>query len=87
MTHPPAPLEPRDDGRRTRAEHIAWCKSRALQYADAGDTAGALASLTSDLRKHPDTEDHGAILLGTMLAAAGGLDTPHEMREWIEGVQ
>lgn len=36
----------------TRADHLAWCKQRALQYVDAGDLTGAYASMTSDLGKH-----------------------------------
>lgn len=69
----------------TRAEHMAWCKQRALQYVDAGDLGQALDSLTSDLRKHPDTREHNAIILGTMLAMNGHLNTAQKMREWIEG--
>jgi len=69
----------------SRSEHLAWCKQRALEYVDAGDVPQALASLMSDLRKHPGTEDHGAIELGMMLAMNGHLSTEREMREWIEG--
>lgn len=70
----------------TRAEHIAWCKARALRYVDAGDVNNAFASLTADLRSHPETENHPAMELGMMLLMAGHLRTPHEMREWIHGV-
>jgi hypothetical protein len=70
----------------TRAEHLAWCKARALQYVDAGDMGGAFASLTADLRLHPETADHAATELGAMLLFAGHLNTPHAMREWINGV-
>jgi hypothetical protein len=70
----------------TRAEHLAWCKQRALEYVDAGDPTQALASLTSDLRKHKETKGHSAIELGMMLAMSGHLDTQAKMREWIEGV-
>lgn len=38
-----------------RDEHVAWCKTRALAYVDAGDLNNAFASMCSDLRKHPDT--------------------------------
>jgi len=41
----------------TRAEHLAWCKERALAYVEQGDLNNAFASLISDLRKHPETED------------------------------
>lgn len=69
----------------TRAEHIAWCKERALQYVDAGDTDQAFASVASDLRKHEETVDHGALTLGSMLFG-GHLSTPAKMREFIEGI-
>lgn len=71
----------------TRAEHIAWCKQRALEYVDAGDLDGALASLTSDLGKHPDTAGHAAIGLGFMQQVAGFLRSERDVRAWIEGVQ
>jgi len=69
----------------SRAEHLAWCKQRALQYVDSGDTANAFASLVSDLRKHPETEDHAAAELGMMLMMSGHLSTEKDMREFIEG--
>ena len=69
----------------SRAEHVAFCKQRALEYDDAGDLVNALNSLTSDLSKHKETQHHAAIVLGTMLAMRGDLDTPEQMREWIEG--
>lgn len=69
----------------TRTEHMAWAKERALEYVDAGDLTNAFRSLTSDLQKHPDTADHGAIELGMMLLMAGHLSTTHDMRDFIEG--
>jgi len=42
----------RDD---TRAEHLAWCKERALEYLDEGDVQQAFASFASDMSKHPET--------------------------------
>jgi hypothetical protein len=41
----------------TRDEHLAWCKKRALEYVDAGDLTNAVASMGSDLKKHPDTDN------------------------------
>src|SRR6476660_9902729 len=41
----------------TRDEHLAWCKRRALEYVDAGDLTRAVASMTSDLKTHPDTDN------------------------------
>jgi len=69
----------------SRAEHLAWCKERALQYVDSGDLNNAFASLISDLRKHPETEGHAAAELGMMLLMAGHLSTEKDMREFIVG--
>lgn len=41
--------------------------------------------MASDLRKHPDTEDHAGVQLGMMLMVGGQLNTPAEMRKWING--
>ena len=68
----------------TRAEHLAWCKQRALEYIGINN-GDALASMLSDLGKHPDTNGHTAISLGVMMAAAGQLDNDDEMRKFIEG--
>lgn len=69
----------------TRAEHLAWCKKRALQYCDAGDPRQAFASIMSDIRKHPETENHGGIKLGAMMFFGGHLETPEQVRKFIEG--
>lgn len=68
-----------------RQEHVEWCKDRALQYVDAGDLYQAFTSMASDLGNHPDTENHPAIELGTMMLMSGQLTTPQKMREFIEG--
>ena len=40
-----------------RAEHIKWCKQRAHEALDySGVPADGVASMLSDLRKHPETE-------------------------------
>lgn len=70
-----------------RAQHLAWAKKRALEELDRGSTTNALASMISDLRKHPETE--GSSEIGGMLMAGlllgGGLRTPEDVRKWIEG--
>jgi hypothetical protein len=74
----------------TRAEHLAWCKERALAELDAGGPlaqANALASITSDLRKHPDTAGHAAIVLTTQFTMAGDLQGDEQIREWLDGIQ
>lgn len=62
-----------------------WCKQRALQYCDTGDVNQAYASMASDLRKHPETANHGAVELGMMMLASGHLNSPEEMRKFIKG--
>ena len=69
----------------TRADHLAWCKERALAYVDQGDLSNAFASLISDLRKHPETEHHAAAEIGMMLTITGHLDTAKDMRDFING--
>lgn len=69
----------------TRQEHVEWCKSRALELVEAGDVAGALASMTSDLSKHPETRGHSGVELGMMLMMGGHLSTPAAMRKFILG--
>ena len=71
----------------TRAEHLAWAKERALEYVDAGELGSAHASLTSDLRKHPELRDHPAPELWMLGALAGGMDTAGEVRRFIEEIQ
>lgn len=70
----------------TRAEHIAWCKERALEYLDAGDIQNAFVSMLSDLRKHPDTENHPGGTLGAgLVLTPGWIQNSSEVRRWIEG--
>ena len=69
----------------SRAEHLAWCKKRALEYVDAGDLTNAFASMGSDLEKHPETAKHAGIELGMMLLVFGHLSTRDKMAEFIEG--
>lgn len=68
-----------------RSEHLQWCKDRALEYVENGDTKNAIASMTSDMSKHEELADHLALELGMMLLLGGHLSTTHQMREWIIG--
>ena len=70
-----------------RAEHLAWAKGRALQELEAGSTTTALASIQSDLRKHPELADHTGLGLMMALAMGGHLTTHSEVREFIEGLR
>jgi hypothetical protein len=73
----------------TRAEHLAWCKQRAhdeLEHGNGTEAIGnAWASMASDLTKHPETQTHIAIGLGTMMLAGGQLSTEAEMAKFIDG--
>lgn len=71
----------------TRAEHLQWAKTRALEYVTAGDLSQAFASLGSDLGKHPELAGARQLNadLGAQLFFAGHLKTPEKMREWING--
>jgi len=66
-----------------RAEHLAWCKQRALEYVQRGDLTQAFTSLVSDLGKHPKTRDSAdiAVELGGRLLLAGHLSTARQMEE------
>lgn len=65
----------------TRAEHLAWCKQRALEYLPDNPTE-AFTSMASDLGKHKETRGHPAIELGTMLLMTNNIG---DMRKFIEG--
>ena len=69
----------------TRDEHLAWCKQRALAYADAGNISDAVASMGSDLEKHPETAGHAGTKLGIGLLIAGLMTDREECRRWING--
>lgn len=67
----------------TRAEHIAACKLRALEYCDRGDLANALSSMLSDLSEHDETRDHVGIKLAAIFLV-NGINEP-AIRRWIDG--
>jgi hypothetical protein len=71
----------------TRQEHLQWCKDRAMEYAKAGDNQQALASMLSDLGKHPETAPSlkSCGPLGMMLMVSGQLSTRQEMENFIKG--
>jgi hypothetical protein len=67
----------------TRDEHLAWAKARALEYLDRGDIREAVASMLSDLSKHPDLKGSGdaagplglaAIMSGSTLVVRGFIE-------------
>ena len=68
----------------TREEHLAWAKTRALQYLP-DDPTQALASMASDLRKHGELADHVGLELGAMMMFAGLLSCADQVQHYIEG--
>lgn len=71
-----------------RAEHLAWCKQRALEYVDRGDLKNAITSMLSDLGKHPETESSlimGALIAPYSLTESGNSNHVYQVRHWIEG--
>jgi hypothetical protein len=69
----------------TRAEHLDWCKQRAMEYAQRGDFKNAIASMISDLGKHPETQKHLGSLLGVALLMQGSLTDERSVTQWIQG--
>lgn len=69
----------------TREAHLIWCKRRANEYIKSGDLQNAFASFNSDMGKHPETANHMALDMGTMMLLGGHLANSHQMKEWING--
>lgn len=68
---------------KTREQHLAWCKQRAHEYLDRGDVKNAVASMMSDLEKHPETKVTSPALNMLGIMAAMGGET--EARRYIDG--
>ena len=71
----------------TRTEHLRWVKDRANAYIDADEPQQAWQSVVSDMRKHPSTVNHAALMLGTMLAMSGHMETTQQVRKFVDGIQ
>ena len=70
----------------TREEHLEWAKQRALEYLDYGDPAQAFTSMLSDMRKHPELENHIGNMIGVnFMVLPGWISNPDEVRRWIVG--
>ena len=67
----------------TRDEHLSWAKQRAIEYVEAGELANAVASMGSDLEKHPETRFSPALVAVGMLYVTNG--DRQALRRWIEG--
>lgn len=68
----------------TRAEHIAWCKQRAIAEMDySKDPKQGIISMMSDIRKHPET--NSPLLSALCMAELLGQPTVEKARKFIEG--
>jgi hypothetical protein len=65
----------------TRAEHVRWCKARALECLERDGMKEAIASMVSDLRKHPETQ----ALCGPAFMYSFELKNLEAVRRWIIG--
>lgn len=70
---------------RTRHEHLAWCKARALGILDADDPPGAIASMLSDLTKWTSPLYEPGTLQVLAADALFFCRTAADVRNWIEG--
>ena len=68
----------------TWAEHLTWCKERALAYVSKGDLREAWASMKADFGNHDDAYDAGWGVwdAGLQFAREGNIDA---MVEFING--
>jgi hypothetical protein len=64
-------------------EHLEWCKQRAREYLDQGDAINAIASMHSDLNKHPDWQKGNLLAAMTLLFAVDS--SLENARRIIEG--
>jgi hypothetical protein len=68
----------------TRAEHLAWCKERALEYIDAGDVQNGVTSFASDVRKDASTADDASSIGMTCISFLLDRPSPEQARQFIE---
>ena len=69
----------------TREEHMAWCKKRALEYVDRGELHYAVASMASDLTKHPETTKSANAFLVQIALLDVMNDDVGAVRKWVNG--
>lgn len=74
----------------TKDEHLAWCKERALEFADVGDGPRCTSSMLSDIMKHEETSRSFEVGVRAAVAELGYPDslasaTPAQLRHWVEG--
>lgn len=69
----------------TRGEHLAWCKSRALEYAETGDLNNAIASMVSDLQKHFETKITPPVERALLIPILFDRLDKQKVIDWING--
>jgi hypothetical protein len=67
-----------------RQEHLDFCKTRALEYIELNDLDNAIASMRSDLSKHPGTNNQKLINQTIEFLFSRPLTT-ESVRNWITG--
>src|ERR1044072_5501294 len=70
---------------KTRDEHLAWAKQRALDYLDRSDLVNAVASMCSDLQDHKDFEPSEIAYLTASAVIHVQRNDAAGVRRWIEG--
>ena len=68
---------------RSREEHLAWCKERALEYAYNYELENAVASMVSDMGKHPECSVSPTLLMLATLYV--GQRSQDDVINWIKG--
>lgn len=68
---------------KTRVEHLAWCKKRAMEAMTDGNMAAGWASFVQDMAEHPETQDHVFLEKGTLMVFGGQISTLEEMKKYI----
>lgn len=70
----------------SRDEYIAWVKKRALGWLEAGNSQIALLTFQQDLDARPDLDVAWYAEKGHTIFHWGLLETPEQIREYIEGL-
>lgn len=70
----------------TRAEHLKWCKERAIAEMDySGKPSAGIISMMSDIRKHPETNSEVLVALCGMQLLMKPNMTRQEAINFIDG--
>jgi hypothetical protein len=69
----------------SREDHLQWCKDRALEYVELGDLSKAIASMTSDIQKHPQTRLSPPVERALLIPILFNQLDEKKVSEWING--